>query len=256
MDYLFPFGQKLKRLEQQDRSPKEIFVLGVYASAVHAKWLCNGKTACRALAVASEPYIFWNGDVSEATKIISEIKIPSELGKLVPANQNLNGPSAKVLEENILKVLGVDRGKAWLCDLLPESRINKNQYKVIKEKYNPLIARYQLNEVTVPLERGDFCDENRRGEITAEIKASQARRLVLLGDIPIKQYLKYIAYIDYSSLREYTEKYGYGTPRSTEIGDIEIEVMPIAHPRQIGGLGRSKQFWSEEHKKWAENLLK
>jgi len=95
MDYLFPFGQRLKRLEQQDRAPKEIFVLGVYASAVHAKWLCNGKIVCRALAVASEPYTFWNGDVSEATKIIGEIKIPSELGKLVPANQNLNGHRQK-----------------------------------------------------------------------------------------------------------------------------------------------------------------
>ena len=37
--YFFPFGQELKEVEQKDRAPKEAFVLGVYASAVHARWL-------------------------------------------------------------------------------------------------------------------------------------------------------------------------------------------------------------------------
>jgi hypothetical protein len=36
---LFPFGQPLHRLTQSDRTPKPVFVLGVYASAVHARWL-------------------------------------------------------------------------------------------------------------------------------------------------------------------------------------------------------------------------
>ena len=38
MAYLFPFGQKLHPLVQEDRTPKKVFVLGVYASAVHARW--------------------------------------------------------------------------------------------------------------------------------------------------------------------------------------------------------------------------
>ena len=255
MDFLFPFGQKVNRLEQQDKSPKEVFVLGVYSSAVHAKWVCDGETVCQALAVASEPYIFWNGDADEAQQIISAIKIPSKLGELIPANKNLNGPSTKVLENNILKPLGTNRNNTWLCDLLPESRINPNQYRVIKEKYNPLINKYNLNEVTVPLEQGVFCDANRREQVTKEIKASKAKKLVLLGDIPIKQYLKYVSNIDFGSLLEYTEKYGYGIPYQTVIDDnIEIEVIPISHPRQIGGLGHSSQFWFDEHKKWEAKL--
>lgn len=35
----FPFGEPLKKVQQQDRSPKKVFVLGVYASAVHARWI-------------------------------------------------------------------------------------------------------------------------------------------------------------------------------------------------------------------------
>lgn len=118
-----------------------------------------------------------------------------------------------------------------------------------------MITKYNLNEVTAPLEQGEFCDGNRRKEVTNEIKASKAQKLVLLGDIPIKQYLKYVSNIDFGSLREYTEKYGYGTPYPTVIDDdIEIEVIPISHPRQIGGLGRSSQFWFDEHKKWEVNM--
>jgi len=176
MNYLFPFGSSVQRLVQQDRTPKKVFVLGVYASAVHAKWLHDGKIICQALAVASEPYIFWDGNEEEARQIIDSINISEEIGKLVPANKNLNGPSAKVLKNNILKPLGVGREQSWLCDLLPESRINPNQKKVIEEKYNPLINKYKLNEVTVPLADGSFCDDTRRSEITSEIISSNAEK--------------------------------------------------------------------------------
>jgi len=80
------------------------------------------------------------------------------------------------------------------------------------------------------------------------------KKLVLLGDIPIKQYLKAVADIDFNSLREYTEKYGYGQALKIKIGSKDIDVIPLAHPRQIGGLGRSNDFWYQEHKKWEENI--
>ena len=118
MAYLFPFGQELHPLVQEDKSPKKVFVLGVYASAVHARWKLDGQIICQALAVASEPRIFWDGNIEEAKEIISKIAIPPELGCLEPAGKQLNGPSAKVLEENILAPLGFKRKDAWLCDCL------------------------------------------------------------------------------------------------------------------------------------------
>jgi hypothetical protein len=179
--FQFPFGQEVHQLKQQDKNPKEIFVLGVYASAVHAKWVYGSKVICQALAVANEPYIFWDGNENEAKKIVDQVKIPTDLGRLLPANKNLNGPSAKVLEEHILIPLGFSRSEAWLCDLLPESRINPNQKKVIENIYNPLIQQYGLNPVTVPVEDGNFCDAERRNEIVAEILESGADKLVILN---------------------------------------------------------------------------
>jgi hypothetical protein len=62
-----PFGSKLVSVVQADRSPKPIFVLDVYANAVHARWVAtDGRVLVQALAVASEPAIFWNGSGADA----------------------------------------------------------------------------------------------------------------------------------------------------------------------------------------------
>ncbi len=54
--YRFPFGQPVKDVVQKDRSPKKVFVLGVYASAVHAKWLdAKDKLLVRAIRASAKP---------------------------------------------------------------------------------------------------------------------------------------------------------------------------------------------------------
>ena len=253
MSYYFPFGQQLRPLIQEDTTPKKVFVLGVYASAVHARWKKDGQIICQALAVASEPRIFWDGDPHEAKAIIDAIPIPKELGTLEPAGRHLNGPSAKVLDENILAPLGFTRAHAWLCDCLPETRINPSQAKAIRERYDPLIEEYGLNPVTIPKRPSTFCTKQRSKEITEELMASQADLLVLLGDIPIGQYLKKVADIPYSTLGEYVSLYGYGTATETVINGKAIRVLPLAHPRQIGALGTHSEKWHQMHRQWEES---
>ena len=253
MIYHFPFGEVLHRLVQQDRTPKKVFILGVYSSAVHARWN-NGNNGCRALAVASEPRIFWDGNEEEAREIISRIKIPKELGTLEPAGSHLNGPSAKTLDDHILKPLGFTRDDAWLCDLLPETRLNKGQYDVIKNKYEPFVEKSGLNHVTIPPRPTLFCNAIRCQEVLTELKESQANLLVLLGDIPIKQFLNKVANVSYHSLQEYKEKYGYGNSSETIIDGRTIKILPLAHPRQIGALGSHTAKWFDEHQKWEQGL--
>lgn len=255
MKYYYPFGEIVHPLTQQDRTPKKVFVLGVYASAVHAQWKREGKTVCQALAVASEPRIFWDGNIDEAKEIIGRIHIPRELGTLEPAVNHLNGPSAKVLDEHILSPLGYTRNDAWLCDLLPETRLNPNQMKVIREMYNPLIEQYRLNPVTIDKRPTNFCTKDRAEEILAELKESQASHLVLLGDIPIRQFLKKVAKVEYSSLQEYDVRYGYGKSSETLIGNQIIKVRPLAHPRQIGALGSHCEKWYHKHQNWEKSML-
>jgi hypothetical protein len=108
---VFPFGQSVNIVAQTDRAPKRVFVLGVYASAVHARWISpDGKQLIRALAVASEPYIFWRGD--NIQPLLDGIKVPEGLGKLAPADTKLNGPSGRTLDNEILAPLGLERSQA------------------------------------------------------------------------------------------------------------------------------------------------
>lgn len=256
MPYYFPFGQELVSLRQEDKSPKKVFVLGVYASAVHARWKKDGKVICQALAVASEPRIFWDGNPEEAKRIIDAVAIPKELGVLEPASRQLNGPSAKVLDENILSPLGFTREDAWLCDCLPETRINPSQAKALREKYNPLIEEYGLNPVTIPERPSAFCDKKRCEEITEELLQSEAELFVLLGDIPIAQYLNKVADVPYSTLGEYVDLYGYGNATETIICGKTIKVLPLAHPRQIGALGAHSERWNLAHSEWEKTRKK
>ena len=120
---VFPFGQMVRRVVQKDRGAKRVFILGAYASAVHARWTDEeGVTLIRALGVASEPCIFWAGQGAE--DIVAAIDIPQGAGRLVPAPCSLNGPSGRSVDNDFLAPLGLVRKDAWLCDLVPHSCMN------------------------------------------------------------------------------------------------------------------------------------
>jgi len=263
MKQVFPFGSPLEKVEQQDRSPKKVFVLGVYASAVHAKWIgVDGKVKVNALAVASEPYIFWKGD--NADQIIKDIKIRPEFGQLIPADERFNGPSGKVLDKSYLKPLGYVREDAWLCDLLPYSRMNPNQKKAIETNYKPLVHDVNLPEATIPVfNPSELKKQSRLEEILAELKQSQADTIILLGDLPIKHFLSHFSKFKYlSDFGKEVDDYGklitYGNPHKIEIAGKKYNVIPLAHPRQVGKLGSSNSEWYERHKYWEikNNVIK
>ena len=248
-NYTFPFGQKVKQVIQQDRTQKRVFVLGVYASAVHAQWIdSKNKTKVKSLAVASEPYIFWRGD--KADVIIEQIDIPEPLGKLIPANQQYNGPSGIALDELILDPMGLTRSDAWLCDLVPHSCVNPSQRKAIINNYEPFIEEFNLPIPTVPEVPGQLTNEKRRAAILAELIESGANTLVLLGDKPIQWFLKHYDH-RWNRLSDFThDEDSYGQLHSTQIRGKKIRILPLAHPRQIAKLGQSSSKWFEYHQAW------
>ncbi len=258
INYYFPFGQKLTRVQQAETTPnKQVFVLGVYASAVHAKWLNpDGSIKTQALAVASEPEIFWRGE--DAKAIIAGIHVPKELGSLVPANDNLNGPSGRALDELFLRPLGFTRDNAWLCDLLPESRVNSNQQKAV-DSYNKLIKSSGLNlpKATIP----DF-DENeikvhaarRKVEILNELEASGASTIILLGDLPVRWFLHF--YDKRTKLSQFGETpYTYGQIHKVIINGKAYNIIPLCHPRNAARLGAFSKKWADLHDEWVKEKI-
>jgi uracil-DNA glycosylase len=247
----FPFGQPVQKLTQTDRTPKKVFILGVYASAVHAKWLSqNGKTIVNALAVASEPYIFWRGE--NAAEIISQIRVPTKAGSLISAKDVFNGPSGNALDSLILSPLGLARKDAWLCDLVPYSCINPGQEAAIKNNYANLVGTLGLPPATTPHLPKPLVNSVRQDEILAELLESNVNIFILLGDQPIKWFLnrydkRWRKLSDFA-----TDAKTYGALHNVTIEGHTIQVLPLAHPRQIANLGKSSLRWYDLHQKWLE----
>lgn len=74
-----------------------------------------------------------------------------------------------------------------------------------------------------------------------------------VGDIPIKQFLNRVSKVDYTSLQEYVDIFGYGNQSSVIIDGSTISVLPLAHPRQIGALGSHSEKWNVTHLKWEKS---
>ena len=220
--YQFPFGQILTKVEQRDKTPKKAFVLGVYASAVHARWVDkNGKQKVSALAVASEPSIFWTGDNAE--EVISSIEVPEQLGKLtVPTDKRLNGPSGRALDTH----------------------------------YNDtVIEQYKLPKATVPnFDKAELNSKIRREEILKELEASQADTLILLGDLPIYWFLRFYSDMRFTKLSEFGKTNDtYGKPHQLKINGKHYNVVALCHPRQADRLGSSSAKWGQLHDYWTKN---
>ena len=235
----FPFGQPVLSVVQQDRRPKKVFVLGVYASAVHARWKRDGKTLVPALAVASEPYIFWIGD--GADEIIRRIAIPPELGTLAPATKSLNGPSGNVLDKQFLKPLGFARDDAWLCDLVPHSCMNPRQEAALKRESDKLGVPIPSSVPRLP---DTLAAPKRRQEILSELQESRASLLVLLGDLPIQWFLKPLG----GHWNRLSDFQPYGKRYPVKLDGWEGDVLPLCHPRQAWRLGMSSANWERMHR--------
>ncbi|MDE0003064.1 MAG: hypothetical protein OXQ29_10255 [Rhodospirillaceae bacterium] len=251
---VFPFGQPIATLRQSRRGRRRVFVLGVYASAIHARWIgSDGKTRINALAVASEPEIFWTGN--GAPDIIRQIPIPAAAGHLVSASPALNGPSGRALDKLYLKPLGITRRDAWLCDLVPHSCMNDGQARAIDRAYLPLARELGLPRVDwprVPKSATDWqelVDRTRRDQIVSEVEEASPEVLITLGDDPLRRFAQF------HGTRSRLAAYGqtgesYGRLHEATIGRCRLHLLPLAHPRQAASLGRSSPKWATAHLGW------
>ena len=248
----FPFGQPIQHVVQTDRSPKRVFVLGVYASAVHARWRgARGERLADGLAVASEPYIFWRGDGTE--KILSKIKVPRGAGRLEPSASDFNGPSGRSIDEDYLEPLGLTRANAWLCDLVPHSCMNERQKKAIKRSYEPRTEEFGLPPVNWPPIRSKWANDARRQEIAAELRESAAKVVITLGNSPLKWFGT--AYGSEHSLGAYGRNASsYGRVRDILIEGRTLRLLPLVHPRQAAGLKPFNPTWNALHASWKKQI--
>jgi uracil-DNA glycosylase len=245
--YRFPFGRPLENTPPQKARKAKAFVVGVYASAVHARWIGpDGKEACKALAVSSEPCSFWDGTGADA--IIADLQktVPSDMGRLeVPARQ-FNGPSGGTLLEMYLAPLGLRPAECWITDLHDRYFLSPGNEKAVAryEKLRnevrsaaPPAALPQRPERVIPT-------KERLTRLRDELGDSGARLVITLGNEPLRPLLG-------NSARKLSLE-GYGQPEGVEVFGQRVRVLRLCHPRQAGGLGTSSESWAGAHTAWVK----
>lgn len=250
---VFPFGEPVLRVVQTNRTPKCLFVLGVYASAVHARWMGeDSRQKIGAVAVASEPEIFWRGSQGVAREILASIKLPAGAGHLAPASAQLNGPSGKALDSLFLQPLGLSRNDAWLCDLVPHSCMNEKQALALQREYEPVRESHGLPAYNWPSLPRELTDASRRADIERELVDSSAEVLLTLGDQPLRWFAQhYGTASDLSAHGKTPAQYGRFHP--VTVAGRKLHLLPLVHPRQAARLGSHSTVWAGLHDAWVAN---
>lgn len=99
----------------------------------------------------------------------------------------------------------------------------------------------------------DFLGSHRPEVIQAEIAAAEPEILVTLGDQPLKDLVGPLTGLGSRTLRSFgADPSAYGRLHPITLGGRRMMLLPLVHPRQAGGLGRSTPEWRVAHDNWAE----
>jgi hypothetical protein len=250
----FPFGEPNRKVVQKDRTPKKAFVLGIYASAVHCIWkAADHHILVRAMAVASEPELFWTGNPYEAKEILRSIKVPEEAGYVRYPGRLLNGPVGRSLDIDILRPLNLPRKEIWLCYLVPYHLSNKGQRKALR-KYQRFKQPYNLPDAEIypTNKKQEFLNEERIEEIIKEIDESASEYIITLGDEPLLHFIRLFnpEILKLNGFKEYGQLY------NIKIRDKEYRLLPLIHPKQAGKIGSHTERWLSKHNRWVNEKAK
>ena len=248
MSFTFAFGCEHGHTPPcRPEGKADIFVVGVYASAVHAAWHGpDGKQLCQALAVAPEPWSFWDG--SDAGERISDLAawLPSGAGKLVPARSQFNGSSGRALKELYLEPLGNPR--AWLTDLHPVYYLSPGNAAALDRHYRPMARKLGLPPAELPARPPQVRPSRERlEELEQEFLQSGAELILTLGNEPIP------ALFDGQPSRLSREDYGRIIQRKL-LGKYPVQAIHLVHPLQAARLGTSSSAWGTNHANWIQRV--
>lgn len=249
MTHQFPFGRRHAATPPQRPSGKaEVFVVGVYASAVHAAWYGpEGGRLCQALAVAPEPWSFWDGEDAEERLQDIIAAMPLEAGRLVPARPQFNGPTGRALKEHYLEPLG--NPSSWITDLHPGYYVSEANAAAIEQHYKPLVEELGLPIAELPSRPPAVRpDQDRIDELEQEFLKSGAEVVVTLGNEPIP--------VLFEEGRDRLSMGDYGRLEERRfLGRHAVQALHLVHPRQAAALGKSSKTWSRVHADWVQQTV-
>ena len=146
--------------------------------------------------------------------------------------------------------LGLSREECWLCDLVAYSMLNPGQEEALRRNED-LFEKFKLKKPSMRSadKANRIIDDIRRNEIVSEIKKSEAKYLITLGNEPLVNFVK-----EYNpDIKPLNLKEEYGYIQDMTIEGYSLKLIPLVHPRQAGKLGRYSPEWYDIHSEWKRN---
>jgi hypothetical protein len=284
-DGVFPFGRpSTKRPARRPTSGSaEIFVLGVYPSALHVRWilpqwLCtNDRSEVKALAVDVEPTVFWDGSdaaarVEQWREVIGfrEGNGLDDWGFVEPAARN--GSSGDDVGDRVLKPLGKSPASTWFTDAVPWFFVKRapktsakipsppsQQADVLDDVYTRLVVHLAKRGGHLPKwdlpSRPSIAQlvdaaSDRSAELRDEVLASRAATLITLGEEARRVATKLAdepGNVSSIPLSLAMSNDDYATKRELMIGDQKVNWWALRHP------GSRDRRWQDKDEAWRES---
>lgn len=266
---LFPFGvESSPRSARRSVGPAAAFVLGVYPSALHVRWTLPAwstemSRGVRALAVADEPTVFWDGAGADA--LVESWKLrsafvegddPGQHGHVAAAG---NGTSGRPVVDRVLSPLGIAADETWFTDAVDRffvkrgSRARPEQGDVIDAVYTPFAHRVGLPAASLPTRPNPsdlirLAVTEHRDRLLSDIAASETSVVVTLGEearrvlADIADHAEGPPTVALESRTGQTD--AYGEPGQIRVAGRSAAWFAVTHP------GNRSQAWRELHDLW------
>lgn len=265
---VFPFGAVSRR--RPPRVPTgetRVFVLGVYPSALHVRWILPawaqqefGRTHVSSLAVDVEPKVFWEGADPPASTLVQQWEKryfpgddPNTFGTVQPGH---NGSSGFNVANEILAKFGWRLDDVWLTDASNRFYVKKGpgkkpgQADVIHTVYNPFAQQVGLPQASLPprptpaaLVGTAVKEEGSR--LVQEWLQATAPILITLGE-EARQVAAALAEDSEGPPRQPLRSHDpqYGHPGRIAIAGHDARWMALTHP------GNRSQTWTSARQAW------
>ncbi|MFC5999032.1 hypothetical protein ACFP6A_09900 [Quadrisphaera sp. GCM10027208] len=232
----------------------EVMVIGVYPSALHVRWQPHGSSGVRALAVAPEPWPFWDG--GDAADRVAQWKTDLPWLDTWGTATNpgpVNGSSGRRVRDEVLGPLGISIDDVWTTDVLPYFFVHRgagSQGDAMTKRYDPWAAGNGLPAHDLPyrpspsaLVTRAIAEEGER--LADEIRSSSCHYVVTLGNEAL-QVIHHLADEHDLPQRLHPDD-TYGRTYQASVLGRHVTVLPLVHP------GQRSATWRAVHEAWTAN---
>ena len=225
----------------------------LYLSALHVRLTApEGYDGARALAVAPEPWPFWDGEDQDerVARWSEDVGWREDWGQVIPAGR-LNGSSGVLVGQRVLEPLDLTFDDVWLTDAVPFFFVHRGvgrQGDAMSKRYDPFAAAvglppHALPDRPTPRRLVELAVTEERARLEKELQTADAPLVITLGNEALAVA---DALLDADLPNQLSPDHSYGTRLPARLGGQRLEVLPLVHPGQRGAP------WTAAHDTWIE----